>query len=107
MLYLQGMKNFIKQIPIKFGGFYVIKMNMVQTALSVDKHTKISVKGQISADNIGEPIYRSVSICNSINCIKTMVCTLQCCNKLSGNNLDLQATRSESKSTRHLRMEIG
>jgi len=27
------MKNFIKQIPIKFGGFYVIKMNLVQTVL--------------------------------------------------------------------------
>jgi len=28
------MKNFIEQIPIKFGGFYVIKLNLVQIVLS-------------------------------------------------------------------------
>jgi len=27
------MKNFVEQISIKFGGFYLIKMNLVQTAL--------------------------------------------------------------------------
>jgi len=34
MLYWQDMKNFIEQIPIKYGGIYVIKMNLVQTVLS-------------------------------------------------------------------------
>jgi len=56
-----------EQIPIKFGDFNEIKINLVQTML-VDKHINISVKnihgnsyigqyskGQISVDNIGEP----------------------------------------------------
>jgi len=34
MLYWQDMKNLVEQIPIKFKGFYVIKMNLVQTVLS-------------------------------------------------------------------------
>jgi len=37
------MKNFVEQISIKFGVFYLIKMNLVQNYV-VDKHTKISVK---------------------------------------------------------------
>jgi len=28
------MKNFVEQIPIKFGGFYLIKLNLVQILLS-------------------------------------------------------------------------
>jgi len=31
--YWQDMKNFVKQILIKFGGFYLKKMNLVQTVL--------------------------------------------------------------------------
>jgi len=31
--YWQGMKNFVEQISIKFGGFYLIKMNLVETVL--------------------------------------------------------------------------
>jgi len=58
MLYWQDMKNFIKQIPIKFIGFYIIKMNLVQTA--VDKHTKISMEISISADNIQKVKYRPI-----------------------------------------------
>jgi len=33
MLHWQDMKNFVEQISIKFGGFYIIKMNLVQTVL--------------------------------------------------------------------------
>jgi len=36
----------VKQIPIKFGGIYVIKMNLEQTVLST------------STPNIGGPIHR-------------------------------------------------
>jgi len=31
--YWQDMKTFVEQISIKFGGFYIIKMNLVQTVL--------------------------------------------------------------------------
>jgi len=31
--YWQDMKNFAKQILIKLGGFYLIKMNLIQTVL--------------------------------------------------------------------------
>jgi len=31
--YWQVMKNFVEQISIKFGSFYLIKMNLVQTVL--------------------------------------------------------------------------
>jgi len=51
------MKNFVEQISIKFGGFYLNKMNLIQTA--VDKHTKISVKVCISAD-IQKSKYRPI-----------------------------------------------
>jgi len=59
--YWQDVKNFVEQILIKFRGFYLIKLVLF--------HTKISVVGryskdQISADNIGGPIYRSVFILN-------------------------------------------
>jgi len=30
-MYWQDMKNIVKQTSKKFGGFYVIKMNLVQT----------------------------------------------------------------------------
>jgi len=43
------MKKIVEQIPIKFGGFNEIKMNLVQNC-AVDKHTKISVLIRISAD---------------------------------------------------------
>jgi len=33
MMYWQDIKNFIEQIPTKFGDFYVIKMNLVQIVL--------------------------------------------------------------------------
>jgi len=48
----------VEQIPIKFGGFYVIKMNSVQN-YAVDKHTKISVEICISTDI--QVKYRSIS----------------------------------------------
>jgi len=66
--YWQDMKNFVEKISIKIEGFYLINMNLVQTLQY--KHTKISVeirilteipKGQKSANNIGGPIYRSIS----------------------------------------------
>jgi len=64
-------EKIFEQISVKFGGFYVTKMNLVQTVLLtrtpmgkniggnsfIDRYSK----GQISADNIGGPIYRSVS----------------------------------------------
>jgi len=31
--YWQDVKNFVEQISIKLGGFYLIKMNLVQTVL--------------------------------------------------------------------------
>jgi len=31
--YWQDMKNFVEQISIKYRGFYLIKMNLVQTML--------------------------------------------------------------------------
>jgi len=31
--YWQDMKNFVEQISIKFGGFYLNKMNLVQIVL--------------------------------------------------------------------------
>jgi len=39
------MKNFVGQISIKFGGFYLNKMTLVQTVLP-----KISVEIRLSAD---------------------------------------------------------
>jgi len=49
MLYnWQDMKNFIEQILIKFGSFYVIKMNFVQTMPST------------SIINIGGNSYRPI-----------------------------------------------
>jgi len=51
MLYWQDMKNLVEQISIKLGGFYVIKINLVQTVLcAADKSTKLSVKIRIPAD---------------------------------------------------------
>jgi len=63
------MKQFVEQISIKFGGFYLIKMKLVQTVLQKKAHQNIGEnlnigrysKGQLSADNIGGLIYRSVS----------------------------------------------
>jgi len=40
------MKNFVEQIPIKFGGFCVIKMNLVQTV----QWQVIKISMKISAD---------------------------------------------------------
>jgi len=37
------MKNFVEWISVKLEGFYLIKMNLVNTACALDKHTKISV----------------------------------------------------------------
>jgi len=37
------MKNFVERISIKFGDFYLIKMNFGSNCV-VDKHTKITVK---------------------------------------------------------------
>jgi len=33
MFYWQDMKSFVEQIPIKFGGFYLIKMKLIQIVL--------------------------------------------------------------------------
>jgi len=41
--------NCVEQISSKLGGFYVIKMNLVQNC-AVDTHNKISVEIRISAD---------------------------------------------------------
>jgi len=46
--YWQGMKNFVEQISIKFGGFYSIKMNLYK--LCCRHVTKILVEIHISTD---------------------------------------------------------
>jgi len=59
------MKNFVEQISIKFGGFYLIKMNLVELCCR-QAHQNIGgnlyigrySKSQITADNIGGPICR-------------------------------------------------
>jgi len=54
------MTNFVEQIPIKFGGFYVIKMNLVQTVLSANtlKYlSKFVYRPILKRSNIGELIY--------------------------------------------------
>jgi len=45
-MYWKDMKNFVEQISIKFGSFYVIKMNFV-TNCAVDKHKYIKISGEI------------------------------------------------------------
>jgi len=51
------MKDFVEQIPIKFGDFHVIKMNLVQSVLSTSASKywwkfvyRPIFKGQISVD---------------------------------------------------------
>jgi len=34
-MYRQDMKHYVEYISIKFGGFYFIKMNLVQTVLYI------------------------------------------------------------------------
>jgi len=58
------MKKIVKQIPIKFGGFYVIKRNLVQTVLStsIPKYRwKFVYRPIFKRSIIGGPIYYSVS----------------------------------------------
>jgi len=38
--YWQDMENFVEQISIKFGDFYLIKMNLVQTVLYITSAPK-------------------------------------------------------------------
>jgi len=47
------MKNFIRK--------FLLNQDEFGANCTVDKHTKISVEIRKSADNIGEPIYWSVS----------------------------------------------
>jgi len=49
-MYRQDMKNFVKQISIKFRGFYFIKMNLVQNVLYRQAQQNISVEVRISSD---------------------------------------------------------
>jgi len=49
------MKNFVEQISIKLEGFYLVKMNLVQTIhQNIGKNLYIGqyFKGQISADSL-------------------------------------------------------
>jgi len=64
--YWQDMKNFVEQISKKFGGFYIIKTNLVQTCcrkahqnIGENSYIVRYSKRQISDDKIGRPIYRS------------------------------------------------
>jgi len=70
--YWQDIKNVVEQISIIFGNFSLIKLNLFQTLFrqahqntgkNTGENSYISrySKGQISTNNIGEPIYRSVS----------------------------------------------
>jgi len=57
------MKNFVEQIPINFGGFNVIKMNLVQIVLSTStlKYRWIFIYGSIfKRSNIGGSIGRTL-----------------------------------------------
>jgi len=70
--YRQDRKKFVEQILIKFGGFILLnqdefgsKLCCRQSHQNIGKNLYIGqdlkIKGQISADNIGGPIYQSVS----------------------------------------------
>jgi len=63
-------------------------------------------KGRLQNQGYIQGIYRMY--CYTINCVKTMVCTLQWCNKLPGNNLDFATGRIvTSKLAQSVQKEIG
>jgi len=74
MLYWQDMKNFVKQISIKFGGFYVsrwiwFKLCCRQVHQNIGENLYIGrySKGQISADYICLLIFDLLNICRYTN----------------------------------------
>jgi len=75
------MKNFVEQISIKFGGLYLIKMNLVETILKTilvqncaeDKHTKISIKIRISAEIQSYPSKKEGRLPHASWEVRTMV----------------------------------
>jgi len=64
MLYWQDVKNFVEQIPSKFGGFYVIKINWCKLCcrqahqISIKISVEICISADIQKANIGRSLFQ-------------------------------------------------
>jgi len=72
---LERRKKFVKQIPMKSGDFYVIKMNMIQVVLSTSQNIGENsyIDRYSKGQYIGGLIYRSVS---NLKVLKLIVCSV-------------------------------